>query len=596
MLKSSTSSVCSRCRICFEREQLLKTTQHVVRRFRHTQKSKPAPKRDAPHWPRKVLPRNGSVFGREPPIYSPFSEPEKKGNVVAVPPLDLTPADCAKYFEGSVEDWAAHYRTQQRFELWGMSRDQIRPLLDAYVDVALSGFFSTEENQQLYHLSRFADSISSRPTARQTEAEIIFSNIFFAWCRNTHHSKILDDRVEAGKINGDVLNSIRHLAEVSERRPEEEYPLARQTSRKIIMHVGPTNSGKTHHALRALAAAESGVYAGPLRLLAHEIWERLNLGQIVPLGVDEPPPQITEASVSPEAKTLKASGHKRKPGNPLYARKTNMITGEEKKIVDEAAGLYSCTVEMLTFAKRFDVAVVDEIQLIGDQNRGFAWTAAVLGLCAKEVHLCGEESAIPVIQKLLEQTGDELEIRRYKRLTPLSVEEKSLGGDYSKVQKGDCVVAFSRSRIFSIKNEIERKSGLRCAVVYGKLPPEVRSEQAALFNDPNSGYDVIIGSDAIGMGLNLYVLSLFSIAHILMKITGKSDASSSTLLASMMVQGGKVHLQLPKSNKSQAEQVDMDIPSRVRHQVVIVPPSTKTSYLLFVMPSFNHSIRSHTHI
>ena len=42
------------------------------------------------------------------------------------------------------------------------------------------------------------------------------------------------------------------------------------------IHCGPTNSGKTHFALRALAAAESGVYCGPLRLLAWEIHERLN--------------------------------------------------------------------------------------------------------------------------------------------------------------------------------------------------------------------------------------------------------------------------------------------------------------------------------
>ena len=59
-----------------------------------------------------------------------------------------------------------------------------------------------------------------------------------------------------------------------------------------------------------------------------------------------------------------------------------------------------------------------------------------------------------------------------------------------------------------IKKEVERKTGMRCAVVYGQLPPEIRSEQVALFNDPGSGYDVMVGSNAIGMGLNLCV-SLF---------------------------------------------------------------------------------------
>jgi ATP-dependent RNA helicase SUPV3L1/SUV3 len=64
-------------------------------------------------------------------------------------------------------------------------------------------------------------------------------------------------------------------------------------------------------------------------------------------------------------------------------------------------------------------------------------------------------------------------------------------------------VTFSRTNIFKLKRKIEEVTGLRCAVAYGRLPPEIRSEQAALFNNPGSGYDVMIGSDAIGMGLNL---------------------------------------------------------------------------------------------
>ena len=47
-------------------------------------------------------------------------------------------------------------------------------------------------------------------------------------------------------------------------------------------------------------------------------------------------------------------------------------------------------------------------------------------------------------------------------------------------------------------------TGLKCALVYGALPPESRVMQADLFNDPNSEYDVIVASDAVGMGLNLY--------------------------------------------------------------------------------------------
>ncbi|KAJ2828832.1 RNA helicase [Coemansia sp. 'formosensis'] len=52
---------------------------------------------------------------------------------------------------------------------------------------------------------------------------------------------------------------------------------------------------------------------------------------------------------------------------------------------------------------------------------------------------------------------------------------------------------------------IEEETGLRCAVIYGGLPPETRAEQARLFNDPDSGYDVLVASDAVGMGINLTI-------------------------------------------------------------------------------------------
>ncbi|EGN96410.1 hypothetical protein SERLA73DRAFT_186151 [Serpula lacrymans var. lacrymans S7.3] len=297
--------------------------------------------------------------------------------------------------------------------------------------------------------------------------------------------------------------------------------------RKVIMHVGPTNSGKTHMALRALAAARVGVYAGPLRLLAHEIWERLNKGQIVPLGVD--PDDEAQPDTTLIADVVNTEGSRptvRKEGSSKYARECNLRTGEEARYVSDSAGLLSCTVEMITESAELDVAVVDEIQMIADTDRGAAWTHAVLGLPARELHLCGEETAVPIIEELLKDTGDELIVKRYERLTPLVVQEESLEGDLNRVQKGDCVVTFSRSNIFALKQKVERATGLRCAVAYGRLPPEIRSEQAALFNDPNSGYDVMIGSDAIGMGLNLKIKRI--VFEALRKFDGDRERMLST--------------------------------------------------------------------
>jgi ATP-dependent RNA helicase SUPV3L1/SUV3 len=51
---------------------------------------------------------------------------------------------------------------------------------------------------------------------------------------------------------------------------------ARRRPRRLIAVLGPTNSGKTHDAFERLATAASGIYLGPLRLLALEAFTRLN--------------------------------------------------------------------------------------------------------------------------------------------------------------------------------------------------------------------------------------------------------------------------------------------------------------------------------
>ena len=74
---------------------------------------------------------------------------------------------------------------------------------------------------------------------------------------------------------------------------------------------------------------------------------------------------------------------------------------------------------MVDFNKRYDVAVIDEIQMIGDDRRGYAWTNALLGLQAEEIHLCGDPRAYILIKELVETTGDILECKEYQRLSDL---------------------------------------------------------------------------------------------------------------------------------------------------------------------------------
>ncbi len=269
------------------------------------------------------------------------------------------------------------------------------------------------------------------------------------------------------------------------RYPAEWYPATREVQRTIHLHVGPTNSGKTHHALKRLEQARTGLYAGPLRLLAHEVYTRLN-----------------------------AKG-----------KACDLVTGDEQRHHTDADGprMISCTVEMVPLNTLVDVAVIDEIQMIGDGERGWAWTQALLGLQAKELHLCGEARTVQLIRQLAALMGDRLEVHTYERLSPLRTMSTSLRGDLNNLRKGDCVVVFSRVGIHAMKSQVERITGKRVAIIYGSLPPEVRAQQAALFNDPDNDYDILVASDAIGMGLNLAIKRI--VFETVTKFNGSSTES-----------------------------------------------------------------------
>ncbi|KAL4197795.1 hypothetical protein AMTRI_Chr04g252920 [Amborella trichopoda] len=247
-------------------------------------------------------------------------------------------------------------------------------------------------------------------------------------------------------------------------KPHTWFPFARAMKRKIVYHCGPTNSGKTYNALQRFMEAKKGVYCSPLRLLAMEVFDKVNS-----LGV--------------------------------YC---SLHTGQEKKIVPFSNHV-ACTVEMVSTDELYDVAVIDEIQMMADPYRGYAWSRALLGLKADEIHLCGDPSVLKIVRKICADTGDELIENHYQRFKPLVVEAKTLMGDLRNVLPGDCIVAFSRREIFEVKMAIEKFTKHHCCVIYGALPPETRRQQANLFNDQNNEYDVLVASDAVGMGLNLNI-------------------------------------------------------------------------------------------
>ncbi len=232
---------------------------------------------------------------------------------------------------------------------------------------------------------------------------------------------------------------------------------ARELDRRFVLHVGPTNSGKTHDAMAALRKCDSGVYLGPLRLLALEMFDRLNAD-----------------------------------GCPC-----DLLTGEEKQEIPFAKKT-SSTIELCDFSQRYDVAVIDEAQMIADPDRGAHWLDAICLVDASEVHICLAPEALSLIQRLVEQIGAPFEIVRHERLVPLVFSGFCDG--LREVKPGDAVIAFSRKNVLSISAHLEQ-AGYLTSVIYGALPPEARREEVRKYYAGETS--VVVATDAIGMGISL---------------------------------------------------------------------------------------------
>ncbi|MCF0144800.1 MAG: glycosyltransferase, partial [Firmicutes bacterium] len=68
------------------------------------------------------------------------------------------------------------------------------------------------------------------------------------------------------------------------------------------------------------------------------------------------------------------------------------------------------------------------------------------------------------------------------------------------VEEGDALIVFSKKSVLYCAAELQSQ-GIHCSVVYGALPYEARKSEVERFL--NKETTVIVGTDAIGMGMNL---------------------------------------------------------------------------------------------
>lgn len=250
------------------------------------------------------------------------------------------------------------------------------------------------------------------------------------------------------------------ILELVPTRPEMEFAEVREMHRHFILHIGPTNSGKTFRSLERLKLAKCGVYLGPLRLLALEVYEQM-------CHYDVP---------------------------------CTMRTGQEC-IEEEGSRVTASTIEMADFDENYDIAVIDEAQMVTDPDRGHSWTKAILGLRAKEIHICMSPAAEQAILHLIQLCQDDYEIERYVRKTELICENVPFVFP-DDVQNGDALIVFSKKSVLDVAGRLEEQK-INASVIYGSLPPEIRRRQMHLFNKGKT--KVVVATDAIGMGLNLPV-------------------------------------------------------------------------------------------
>jgi ATP-dependent RNA helicase SUPV3L1/SUV3 len=238
----------------------------------------------------------------------------------------------------------------------------------------------------------------------------------------------------------------------AERRIEITLPSRRVPPERVVAHLGPTNSGKTHAALEELAAAGAGVYAGPLRMLAQEAHRRL--------------------------------------GERIGPERVGLVTGEER--VNERAPVICSTVEMAPSGG--ELLVLDEIQWADDEERGSAWTRLLLAGEYRQILLLGALDALP----LVERAFTEAELKVFERKLPLEfVGERTL----RTLTTGTVVVAFSRRAVLALAGEVNRTHPGRVAVLYGAMPLASRREEIDRFL--SGAADVCVATDVLGHGVNL---------------------------------------------------------------------------------------------
>lgn len=243
--------------------------------------------------------------------------------------------------------------------------------------------------------------------------------------------------------------------------------------KEVILHLGPTNSGKTRHAIEAMVTEHflnpqgTVAYGGPLRMLAMEVYETL----VEMLG---------EQSVG-------------------------LITGEQE--INPDAPVLACTVECVP--QQGSLLVVDECHWSMDNDRGKSWTNVLQSAEYESIIVLGPEEVEPHMRYLLADAED-IKTHYHKRLVPLEAlldkNNKVTRFDVQNVPKKSAVVSFSKKSVVALQHDIAEATGYHVAALYGKMPIDARNDVVEKFSQGE--IDIVVCTDVIGHGINLPIETL----------------------------------------------------------------------------------------
>ena len=224
---------------------------------------------------------------------------------------------------------------------------------------------------------------------------------------------------------------------------------------RVTAVLGPTNTGKTHLAIERMLGHASGMIGFPLRLLARENYDRIV----------------------------------RVKGRAAVA----LVTGEER-ILPPNPAYFVCTVEAMPLDRSVGFLAIDEIQLVGDRERGHVFTDRLLTARGRdETMFMGSDTIRPLLRKLVPE-AQIVERPRFSTLTYTGPRK------VTRLPPRSAVVAFSVSDVFELAELVRRQRG-GTAVVLGALSPRARNAQVAMYQAGEVDY--MVATDAIGMGLNM---------------------------------------------------------------------------------------------